>query len=245
MRVAGAPEVDGRVWGLSDARDGAEIDRAEPGSDVFVWLGPDRDIRGADRPGARVWKTSDPVRDRRAREPLGTPHRVRLDFRLRGVIGERPVFEATTERGAHAVAVGDAPVEQARTAATSPETIREKLGRLGETPFVLGALEIDLAPGAMLPLSMLNRARRAITDALASRASPHPTTAATHADLIESARPPERPHPASGLFVLCRNLLQAEAALDAGAAPTASWSAAWVASTADRTARFQELPTSR
>ncbi len=217
LLVAGEPEVGGRVWGVFDASSGTEIDGVAPGTDVCLWLGPDREIQAADRPGARVWKTNDPVRDRQALAPLKTPHRVRLDVRIRGAIGERPVFEGKTERGARAVAFGDALIEQARTSATSPETIREKLGRLGETPFVLGELEIDLAPGAMLPLSTLNRARRALTDALASDGSPHPTTAVTHAELIEGARPPERPYPTAGLFVLCRNLRQAEAALDAGA----------------------------
>jgi putative protease len=217
LLFAGEPEVGGRVWGLFAVEGGSEIDRAEAGAPVSIWLGPDRDVRHANRPGADVWKTSDPARERQALAPLRTPHRVRLDVRVRGIVGKPPVFEATTERGARAVVVGDAPVEQARAAQTPLETIREKLGRLGETPFVLGKVDLDLAPGAMLPPSMLNRARRALTDHLASRHLAHATTDVTHATLMESARPPERPHPAAGLFVLCRNLKQAEAALDAGA----------------------------
>ena len=92
-----------------------------------------------------------------------------------------------------------------------------QLGRLGETPFELGSLEVDLPEGVMLPLSALNRARRALTEALMSPAVPHATVDRTHGDLLASARPPHRAPPPAGLFVLCRNLAQAEAALDAGA----------------------------
>src|SRR5262249_58963225 len=62
------------------------------------------------------------------------------------------------------------------------------------------------------------RARRALVEALAaaSRRS-WEMTAVSHRDLVDAARPPDRPPLPPGLFVLCRTLPQAEAALDAGA----------------------------
>ena len=224
----GEPEVGGRVWAIFDAGVGGggatEIDHAPAGREVCVWLGPERRVDDADRPGARVWKTSDPARDRRALLPLREPHRVRLDVSVRGAVGEVPVFEATTERGGHVVVPGDVPLEKARTHATTPEILREQLGRLGETPFVLGELTIDLPEGVMLPLSTLNRARRAMTRAMgATTEAPAPpgvaraTTDRTCVDLLAAARAPDRPPPPAGLFVLCRTLDQAHAALDAGA----------------------------
>jgi U32 family peptidase len=82
---------------------------------------------------------------------------------------------------------------------------------------VLGSLEVDLPPGVMLPLSSLNRARRAMTEALAAGTAPHATTERGHAELLGAACAPDRAPPPGGLFVLCRTLEQAEAAIDAGA----------------------------
>jgi len=69
-----------------------------------------------------------------------------------------------------------------------------------------------------VPLSSLNRARRALVDALdAAAVRRHETTGVGAAALLAAARPPDQPPPPAGLFVLCRNLAQAHAALDAGA----------------------------
>jgi U32 family peptidase len=214
LLVEGDPEVGGRVWAIYEGA--MEVEAALADREISVWLGPDRRVEDADRSGARVWKTSDPTRAKHALEALRSPHRVRLDIRVGGAVGEAPVFEATTERGGKVTVRGEAPIEQARTHATSVESLREKLGRLGETGFVLGALEVDLPDGVMVPMSTLNRARRAITDALTA-AVPQTTTGQTHLGLLAAAQVPERAPPAAGLFVLCRNLAQAEAALDAGA----------------------------
>ncbi len=214
LLVEGTPEVGGRVWSIFD--DGADVERSAEGREVCVWLGPDRSVDEANRTGARVWKTSDPAREKQAVAGLRIPHRVRLDVSVRGAVGELPVFEAVSERGGRATVVGEAPIEHARTSSTTAETLRDKIGKLGETAFELGSLEVDLPAGVMLPLSSLNRARRAMTEALAARV-PHATTERGHAELLAASRAPERAPPAGGLFVLCRNLGQAEAALDAGA----------------------------
>jgi U32 family peptidase len=216
LLVEGTPEVGGRVWGVFEG--GVDVERVAADREACVWLGPDRAVDGADHAGARVWKTSDPAREKRAVAALRAPRRVRLDVSVRGKLGEMPVFEAVTERGRRATVTGEAPIEKARASATTADTLRDKLGKLGETPFALGSLEIDLPEGAMLPLSSLNRARRALTDALASGDGPRATTGVGEADLLAGARAPDRPPPPGGLFVLCRNLAQAEAALDAGAA---------------------------
>ena len=219
LLVEGNPEVGGRVWSLFDDG-GSAIERAPAGREVCVWLGPERNVEDAARTGARVWKTSDPAREKQATAALRSPRRIRLDMRVHGGVGERPVFEGVTERGARVSVVGEAPIEEAAARATTAETLREKLGRLGETPFELGSLDVDLPEGVMVPLSTLNRARRAMTEALAAQAAgapPHATTPCGHEDLLAAARAPDRAPPPAGLFVLCRTLAQAEAAVLAGA----------------------------
>src|SRR6185437_14471856 len=214
---AGEGEIGGRVWSIVAGEEG--VDRAEPGADVLVWLGPDKRFTTASA-GRRVWKTSDPAVDREiAARVEREPHRVPIDVRISGRIGEPPMLEATSARGASARVAGDAPLEHARTAPLTPETLREKLGKLGDTPFALRELTIDLPEGAVVPISSLNRARRALTAALAAASErAWPTTSATAESLAAGAAPPAREPPPSGLFVLCRTLPQAEAAIDAGAA---------------------------
>jgi putative protease len=200
---AGEGEIGGRVW---------EVDGD------LVWLGPEVDVSGA-VPGRRVFKTSDPAREKEVLTRLERePSKVAIDVAIRGALGSAPVLEARSERGHHARVVCDAALEPATKHPLDAARIREQLARLGETPFVLRGLEVALPEGAILPISSLNRARRALTDALASSTHVvHATTGATSRELVAAARLPDRAPPGGGLFVLCRNLAQAEAAIDAGA----------------------------
>lgn len=205
---AGEGELGGRVW---------EVETAGRG-EVRLWLGPEKRL-GEVPPGRRLFKTSDPralgeVSARVEREPARVP----LDVTLSGRIGEPFTLSATSGRGHGASVTGDAPVEQARTAPTTRAVLEDKLGKLGETPFALASLAVDLPDGAMIAMSSLNRARRALTEALAaSTHRAHATTDATHATLLAAAVPPDRAPPDAGLFVLCRTEEQAHAAAEAGA----------------------------
>jgi putative protease len=205
----GEGEVGGRVW---DVQPGRDLD------ELLVWLGPDKDVAGAAR-DRRVFKTSDPRNERAIQSTFEHGGaRTPVHLRIHGTIGEPFVLEATSPRGHHASVTSDAPLEVARTAPTAVDVLREKLARLGDTPFELASLAVDLPQGAMVPMSRLNRARRALADALAdSLHRPHPVTGVTHDELLSSALPPERAPPPPGLFVLCRNESQAHAAVDAGA----------------------------
>ncbi|MCK6545177.1 U32 family peptidase [Myxococcota bacterium] len=214
---AGEGELGGRVWSIERA--GRDVERADAGDDVFVWLGPDKVIEGA-LAGRRVWKTDDPAREKAVLAAIDrSPHRVRLDVSVRGALGALPVIEARTESGLFARVEGDAAVEQSRSGAPIEGVLTEKLGRLGDSPFTLGAVHVELPEGSMIPPASLNRARRALVDELLAKAktSPWATRDTTHRDLVGAVRAPSREPPPAGLFVLCRTRAQAEAALDAGA----------------------------
>jgi putative protease len=239
-------EVGGRVWTI--AVDGRDVERANPGDTAYVWLGPDVKLdvnaranadarakadarmngnsdahRSADTKarsaGRRVFRTSDPAG---AKKILGelekAPARTRLDLRIAGRIGEPFVLEGRSATGAFARVTGDAMVEQARSAPLDEAALRDKLGKLGDSPFELGTLEVALPTGTIVPVSSLNRARRALVAALAEFASAtHSTTGVSYTDLLAGAAPPADRRPAPGLFVLCRNVEQATAAVEAGA----------------------------
>ncbi len=221
---AGKAELGGRVWKILDA--GADVERARHGATVQVWLGPKAEIPGAffDREQAndspkRVFRTDDPAATERIRTDLArTERRLRVDVTLRGQIGEHFVLEGTTESGARARVVGDTEIATAFDSKLDAEVLRAKIGRLGDSPFELGALDVSLPERALVPLSSVNRARRALASALAQATiKRHTTTPTTSDELLAGASPPDRAPPAHGVFVLCRTLDQAIAALDAGA----------------------------
>ena len=50
---------------------------------------------------------------------------------------------------------------RARRQSFTPEAAREQFGRLGDTPFELGDVRIEVPAEAMVPKSVLNELRRA------------------------------------------------------------------------------------
>jgi putative protease len=131
--------------------------------------------RGRVAAGWRVVRNSDVELGERARAsyagvalPAGlrrTPLRVRVFGQAGGPL--KAVFT-----------VGDDSVSVRSEVALAPATrraldaaqLREQLGRLGDTPFVLGALDdAGLAPGLFLPVSEINRLRQAAVDELLPR----------------------------------------------------------------------------
>jgi putative protease len=95
--------------------------------------------------------------------------RVRLDVRLFGSAGAalKGVFRAAH----HDVTVeSDVALAPAESRALDDTVLREQLGRLGETGFVLGALDRAALPaGLFLPIRELNRLRQKATASLAER----------------------------------------------------------------------------
>jgi putative protease len=217
-------EIGGRVWAIEmGTKDSAS---ARAGSTVRLWLGPDVNVPEIPQGHARrVHRTSAPGLEKRilARDAAQPPCRAKpsIALRIAGRIGEPFVLEGKTSQGAYARVTGDANIEQARSAPMDADALRDKLGRLGDSPFELGVLDNDLPTGVIIPVSSLNRARRALVAALSAGAPAprvHPTTTAHCSELVEAAAPPDRAPPKEGLFVLCRTLEQATSALDAGAA---------------------------
>ena len=218
--LASEGEIGGRVWALNV--DGRDVERAPKGMTVHVWLGPDTQVsppRVAAGTARRIFRTSDPQGAKKVLADIASEkRRTRLDLRIAGRVGEMFVLEGRTPAGAFARVTGDAAIEEARSAPLDDAALRDKLGKLGDSPFELGTLDVALPAGTIVPVSSLNRARRALVGALAeSAAVRHLTTDVTYSDLLSGAVPPADRRPPPGLFVLCRNLAQANAALDAGA----------------------------
>jgi putative protease len=207
------PELGGRVWEILVR--GEDVLGARSGDEAHVWLGPTHDGAVSSK-GRRVFKTSDPANQRAILEKVERdPVRVPVDMTFRGRIGEPFELQARSERGHVARVKGDACLEVARQAPLTPQAIRDKLAKLGDTPFVLGELDLDIPDGIIFPISSLNRARRALAEALIASVHADREPAAT--STTPAPRAPPGDPPAGGLFVLCRNEAQALAAADSGA----------------------------
>ncbi len=185
--------------------------------------------------GAIVWKTDDPVlRQRLERTFAGdipTVHRTPVMVRVRGAIGGPLEITAGDDGGREATASWPGPLEAARKQPLTVEVVREQVGRLSDTLFVLADVHVELTGAVMVPRSVLNDLRRQlVTDLLAQR------EAAARHDVAEPAalqdfrragsvsdrssgiqeefRTPVADAPGSpNLAILCRTLDQLDAAL--------------------------------
>jgi putative protease len=165
--------------------------------------------------GDKVWKTSDPELDRTLRRSFsGAAPQFRrpLDLEVHGYDGISLTIIGRDELGHVARLDSTMPLAAAQNQPLTTERLREQLGRLGGTPFVLGRLENKLEGAVILPMSELNRLRRELVSQIEeSRACPPRWT------LQSTPRP--QPAPLSiapgppRLIVLTRTLEQLEAAL--------------------------------
>jgi putative protease len=177
--------------------------------------------------GDKLWKTNDPELDKQLRQTFeGDKIRFQrpIDIEVHGLAGKPLTLIARDEEG-HVVKVESAmPLAKAEKLPLTEEKLREQLGRLGGTPFKLGALKNFLSGEVMLPVSELNRLRRdAATELEELRAQPkrwqlnegrrrgdESLTEKVNERLLTSS--PTNPE----LIVLVRNLAQLDAALKCG-----------------------------
>ncbi|MBP3959653.1 U32 family peptidase [Gemmata sp. G18] len=121
--------------------------------------------------GCDVYKTDDPALRKRLEQSYGQDKlakRVPITGRVSGTVGGALTLSLSDgERESSATWAG--PLELARKQPTSADEIREQLARLGDTPFELGAVAVDLPAGVMVPRSVLNDLRRQTAGALAER----------------------------------------------------------------------------
>ncbi len=175
------------------------------------------------RPGMRVFKTGDQVLDNKLRQSfqgeIPLRKKQRLNLQVSGSVGTPLVISLKDGQGIQVAS--SMPLESARQRPLTPEGLKEQLGRLGGTGFELGDVEARLEGEVILPVSELNRMRRALVDACASQqqAELPPRTAPTaqsHRDLLPAMADAAPAATSPELLALCRSFPQIEAALESG-----------------------------
>ncbi len=123
--------------------------------------------------GAIVWKTDDPVVRRQLEQSFSRTdvvHRTPVGATVRATAGERWRLELVDVDGRRAEAVSSEPVSTARKHALTPDSAREQLARLGDTPYQLREVRVLVDGDAvMVPKSILNDLRRQAVERLMSQ----------------------------------------------------------------------------
>jgi len=179
--------------------------------------------------GHLLWKTDDPQLNRELRKSwageLPRPKHL-LDILVMGKSGG-PLYLDATCLGIEVHVESQIKLQIAQKRPLTDETLREQLGRLGDTCLELGKLENRLDGEVMLPVSELNRLRRELAEKVEAYVRPMVNSVATEeagrsasvvhrrleslqkAKAVESGAAPK-------LTVLCRSMEQIEGALRMG-----------------------------
>jgi putative protease len=222
--LAGEGEVGGRVWNLElrEARVWRDVERAEAGSEVRVWLGPDRIASPvALQPGPQRVQERRPRSRRRCSRGSSARHTERRCRSRSRARRRRAVYTAARRdaaRGLVAEVEGDAIVDVAKKLPTSDEVLRDAMSRLGETTYALersrsrcrgiASSRPRRSTARVARLSTRSRAGRTLIPTDVGRRD-----LARRRRVAAESRARRRPASTS----LCRNLAQARAALAAGA----------------------------
>lgn len=126
------------------------------------------------RTGDRLWKTSDPALDKEIQQTYAgdTPRfQQRITIEVYGAVGE-PLRAIARDAQGHIAQTDSAmPLTAARNQPLTEDRLHQQFARLGNTPFCLGRLHNHLCGEVMLPVSELNRLRRALVQQLEEQRS--------------------------------------------------------------------------
>jgi putative protease len=151
-RSPGEPEEGGRVYEALAGLDGTIGLKFGNGAIQFQRI----------RPGDRVWRTADPELKKIARPFLEAASPVaRQGVRVHVKAAEGSRLAAEWRVGDVRVVVESAgALERAQNRGVSAESLRLQFGRLGNTPYELKELTLDLSGSPFAPVSVLNQVRR-------------------------------------------------------------------------------------
>jgi putative protease len=219
QRIAPLKPGDGVVF---DAADWRSPEEAEEGGRIFeIDRGELRFGNGVVnpariRPGDLIWRTHDPDLDKLARiyTEAATPVR-KQPVHVRVVAREgKPLVTEWTAGAVTVMVESEALLGAARHRAVDEEYLRAQLGRLGNTPYELSELELEITGSPFAPSSLLNQLRREAVERL-QEAQGAPAVRAAARPFAMPPEPRTAPRAATAsLHLLVRTAEQLDAAIE-------------------------------
>ncbi|WP_322923938.1 DUF3656 domain-containing U32 family peptidase [Paenibacillus campi] len=213
-------EEGGRIYDLR--RQGVKLE-GEANETWIVDIVPGRNDVNLKRVhvGDKIWKTNDPALDKRMRQTYETdrPYRVfPIHVKAIGHAGQPLVtYWTDVQKGVTIRVDSEMELEIAAKRPMNAELLQEQFGRLGGTIFQLDELDAQLHGDIIVPMRELNAIRRQAVEQLEGERPKPPVyikrdiavmnDSATAAPAVKGSE--------AMLTVLCRNLDQVEAALEA------------------------------
>jgi putative protease len=207
-RSPGEPEEGGRIYQVLPAAGNLELAFANGAVNT-----------SRIRPGDLVWRTHDPEIDKAARPftTAGSPvSKQKVNVRVIARAGQLLEVEWSLRDLCVRVA-SDAPLAAAQNRGITAEFLREQLGRLGNTPYELGELDLTSEGSPFAPSSLLNHLRRQAVEKLVELQSKL-RTMEIHDPVDAVAQLLPSPKPAAALATQLHLLVRTAEQLDAALA---------------------------
>ena len=167
------PEEGGHVYDVSAVRAVNGASAASPVEDdekhYRLEFGRNEIDFNRIRIGDLVWRTLDPQLSKRLKhltnpqKPVATEA---INFLVHAQLGQPIEITAALNNGPSVRYIDELPLAGADKRALDLESLEEKLGRLGGTPYHLGQIEFENDAPVFLPTSRLNQIRRQLVDDL-------------------------------------------------------------------------------
>ncbi|ATE59856.1 peptidase U32 family protein [Thauera sinica] len=174
-RVAPIHNADGLTWyGPKGELTGLRVNRAEAdaGGEGVDRIYPSEALPADLVPGTSLFRNHDHEFER-ALERKSAERRIRVDARFFAT-ADGYALSLTDEDGVSATARIAAAAEPAQNAGRALASLREHIGKLGNTIFSIGDIVLDVADAPFLPASQLNALRREAVERLeAARLQAH------------------------------------------------------------------------
>jgi putative protease len=205
-RSPGEPEEGGRVYEVLPGLDGT----------LRVTFGNGAIQFGRIRAGDRVWRTADPDLARAAKpflEATSPVARQGVTVHVTAAEGS-PLIAEWSVRGARVVVKSAAVLEHAQNRGVSIESLRLQFGRLGNTPYELRELTLDITGSPFAPVSVLNQVRREAVEQLQALQARIPARVVNEIEYAAKMRDASIAEAKPQLHLLVRNAEQLDAAIE-------------------------------
>jgi len=214
-------EAGGRVWEIFPGTLPGEVE-------VLFQFGAVN--LAAIAPGALVWKTDDPVLRKRLEHSYSrdvvvvrSPVSFAVSGKVGGALSIRVCEGAKSPSDSNLQGTIEVtwpgPIQRAIKHPASAESLREQLGRLGETPYELAEVTLDADEPIMIPKSALNELRRTAMEQLLAARGTRSKRLVVSPNALAELRGEVRQRPASSveapskMYVMARTIAQLEAVL--------------------------------